>query len=95
MTVVSLNDSRPQRTGNAKCMHCGYYWKATAAEELANFECPRCKLKRGVWYGIHITSPEDPSTFVCVCGNSFFELRPHSVLCIDCGELYPWDHIYR
>jgi len=94
MTVVSLNDQRPQRCGTAKCVHCGYIWKATAAAELGCFECPRCRLKRGVWYGIH-TYHQDEKKFTCVCGNTFFEMRPGDVVCIDCGELYPWDHIYK
>lgn len=95
MTVVSLNDHRPQRNGTAKCTHCGYTWYASAPVDLANFECPRCRLKRGVWYGITVTNPEEQHHFTCVCGNTFFELRPSNILCIDCGEVYPWDQVHK
>ncbi len=95
MSVVSIETHRPQRTGTAKCVHCGFQWTATADLDMANLECPRCQLKRGVWYGIHVTDREEQHHFTCVCGNTFFELRPRDILCIDCGEVHSWDQVHK
>jgi hypothetical protein len=88
MTVLSLVDNR-LREGKAKCTHCHLIWDAVSSADLANLECPRCQLKRGVWYGLQVTD-RDEEHFTCCCGNTFFELRPPDILCIDCGTLHPW-----
>jgi len=92
MSVTSLDDYRPHRSGPAKCCNCHHIWTAVAPVNNDDLECPECGLCKGVWYGLHML-PDDVKRFTCECQNTFFEFSPDGPLCANCGNKFTWDDI--
>lgn len=90
--IINLDDHRPHRSGQAKCTNCKHVWAAVSPVGCDDLECPECGLCRGVWYGNHLY-PQGTHIVTCSCGNTFFEVSPEQVLCINCGNKIDRDEI--
>lgn len=49
ISVVSLDDERPHKAGQAECVSCRHVWTAVAPEPVERLECPSCQKLFGVW----------------------------------------------
>ncbi len=73
----------PHCSGNAVCLHCKYEWVAVVPTGITYFECPECKLEKGVYVGLFY---DKQPHYTCNCGNQLFAVTPTYIYCIFCGQ---------
>jgi hypothetical protein len=81
-------ESRPYMEGPAICLHCENEWTQVSELGETAFDCPRCKLSKGVYKTL--ITPE--KCMVCDCGSPIFFVNPEGTFsCTLCG--YEYDHV--
>jgi len=51
MTIITLDDHRPHKAGQAMCWLCGHQWTAVAPASTYLLACPHCDYTAGVMHG--------------------------------------------
>lgn len=89
--VIGLPERNdPHLSGRAKCLQCGHEWVAVVPVGTTVFECPECKLERGVMQGL-CNVPDGHKNWTCNCGCDLFRVTATpqgkfmGIMCLLCG----------
>ena len=96
-SVIPLNSRQApeadedHRSGPMRCLSCQHEWIGVSSLDVdEGFECPKCKLSKGVILGLHTVKDEEH--WVCRCKSTLFSITRQRVYCPNCGiDHKPWD----
>ncbi len=86
MAVIDLAAKRIERgihkSGPVRCLGCKHEWVAVSPIGTITFECPQCRLMKGVSIGVMSTQF---AQWQCCCGEYTFFIDAKGPYCAHCG----------
>jgi hypothetical protein len=74
----------PHMSGDIRCLQCAHTWVGVAPVGSGGFECPVCRMHKGVF--TQLASRSDEDHYTCRCGSQYFSVTPKRVYCVCCGD---------